>query len=180
MLKCATNQENETLDRLTFLFRGRGILFTLVGGAACREYGLRRPTKDLDFVAKPYPLAMDILSTSGAFNLVVDDCPDVTGRTCTRKDAKTGVLVDFLTGGIRITDHALLGTFRSSASLSCSKVFGLMYAFPLLSVSHIGNLYPGGRLLCAITNEMSTGFAVENRAYGIERSAGSALNCVDE
>jgi hypothetical protein len=117
VLKCATNQQNETLDRLTFLFRGSGILFTLVGGAACREYGLRRPTKDLDFVVKPYPFAMDILSTSGAFNLVVDDCPDVTGRTCTRKDTKTGVLVDFLTGGIRITHNALLGPFEYSDPL---------------------------------------------------------------
>lgn len=60
MLKCVTNQENETLDRITFLFRGSGILFALVGGAACREYGLRRPTKDLDFVVKPYPLATAI------------------------------------------------------------------------------------------------------------------------
>ena len=117
MLKCATNQQNETLDRLTLLFRGRGILFTLVGGAACREYGLRRPAKDLDFVVKPYSVAMDILSESGAFSLVVDDCPDVTGRTSTRKDRKTGVLVDFLTGGIRITDHVFLGPFEYSDPL---------------------------------------------------------------
>ena len=88
---------------------GSGIFFTLVGGAACREYGLQRPTKDLDFVVKPYALAMDILSASGSFSLVRDDFPDNTGRTCTRRDTKTDVLVDFLTGGIRITDRVLLG-----------------------------------------------------------------------
>jgi hypothetical protein len=125
VLKCATNQENETLDRLTLLFRGSGILFTLVGGAACREYGLRRPTKDLDFVVKPYPLAMDLLSASGTFNLVVDDCPDVTGRTCTRRDTKTGVLVDFLTGGIRITDHVLLGHVQYSDPLPIPEPSGI-------------------------------------------------------
>ena len=90
MLKCVTNQENETLDRITFLFRGSGILFALVGGAACREYGLRRPTKDLDFVVKPYPLAMEILSTSGA--LEPSASPSRFGWTTTKNsDSQPGV-----------------------------------------------------------------------------------------
>lgn len=131
MLKYATNQQNETLDRLSFLFRGSEILFTLVGGAACREYGLQRPTKDLDFVVKPYPLAMDILSASGSFNLVIDDCPDVTGRTCTRKDTKTGVFVDFLTGGIRITDHVSLGRCEYSDPLPIPEPSGFGDVAPL-------------------------------------------------
>lgn len=152
MLKCATNQENETLDRLTFLFRGSGILFTLVGGAACREYGLRRPTKDLDFVVKPYPLGMDILSASGAFNLVVDDCPDMTGRTCTRRDTKTGVLVDFLTGGIRITDRVLLGLFEYSDPL------------PIPEPSGFGNVAPLNTLIGMKVGAVTSG--LESRALG--------------
>jgi hypothetical protein len=152
VLKCATKPENEALDRLTFLFRGSGILFTLVGGAACREYGLRRLTKDLDFVVKPYPLAMDILSASGAFNLVVDDCPDVTGRTCTRKDAKTGVLVDFLTGGIRITDHALLDHFEYSDPL------------PIPEPSGVGDVAPLNTLIAMKVGAITSG--LDTRALG--------------
>ena len=130
MLKRATKQDNETLDRLAFLFRGRGTLFTLVGGAACREYGLRRPTKDLDFVVTPYNVAMDILSASGGLELVVDDHPDVTGRTCTRRDTKTGVLVDLLTGGIRITDRVLLGHVEYSDPLPVPRAFGVRQCRP--------------------------------------------------
>jgi hypothetical protein len=152
VLKCATNQENETLERLTFLFRGSGILFTLVGGAACREYGLRRPTKDLDFVVKPYPLAMYILSSSGAFSLVVDDCPDVTGRTCTRKDTKTGVLVDFLTDGIRITDHAKLGRFEYSDPL------------PIPEPSGFGDVAPVNTLIAMKVGAITSG--LDTRALG--------------
>jgi len=152
VLNCATNQENETLNRLTCLFRGSGILFTLVGGAACREYGLRRPTKDLDFVVKPYRLAMDILSASGVFNLVVDDCPDVTGRTCTRKDTKTGVLVDFLTGGIRITDHALLGGFEYSDPL------------PIPEPSGFGDVAPLNTLIAMKVGAITSG--LDTRALG--------------
>jgi len=152
VLKCATNQENETLDRLAFLFRGSGILFTLVGGAACREYGLRRTTKDLDFVVKPYPLAMKILSTLDAFDLVVDDCPDPTGRTCTQKDTKTGVLVDFLTGGIRITDHALLGPFEYSDPL------------PIPEPSGFGDVAPLNTLIAMKVGAITSG--LDTRALG--------------
>ncbi len=152
MLKCATNHENETLDRLTFLFRGRGILFTLIGGAACREYGLRRPTKDLDFIVKPYPVAMEILSASGAFNLVVDDFPDLTGRTCTRMDTKTGVLVDFLTGGIRITDHAVLGPSEYSDPL------------PIPEPSGFGDVAPLNTLIAMKVGAITSG--IDTRALG--------------
>jgi hypothetical protein len=155
VLKCATNQENETLSRLTVLFRGRGILFTLVGGAACREYGLRRPTKDLDFVVKPYPFAMDILSASGAFNLVVDDFPDATGRTCTQKDTKTGVLVDFLTGGIRITDHVLLGPSEYSDPL------------PIPEPSGFGDVAPLNTLIAMKVGAITSG--LDTRALGANR-----------
>jgi hypothetical protein len=154
VLKCATNEENETLDRLTFLFRDRGILFTLVGGAACREYGLLRPTKDMDFVVKPYPLAMDILSASGEFNLVVDDCPDLEGRTCTRKDTRTGVLVDFLTGGIRITDHALLGPFDYSYS----------DPLPIPEPSGFGDVAPLNTLIAMKVGAITSG--LDTRALG--------------
>jgi hypothetical protein len=152
VLKCATNQENETLDRLTFLFRERGILFTLVGGAACREYGLRRPTKDLDFVVKPYPLAMDILSASGAFILAVDDFPDMTGRTCTQNDTKNGVSVDFLTGGISITDHALLGPFEYSDPL------------PIPEPSGFGDVAPLNTLIAMKVGAVTSG--LDTRALG--------------
>jgi hypothetical protein len=152
VLKYATDQEKETLERLTSLFRDSGILFTLVGGAACREYGLRRQTKDLDFVVKPYPLAMDILSASGAFDLVVDDCPDVTGRTCTRKDTRTGVLVDFLTGGIRITDHVLLGPFEYSDPL------------PIPEPSGFGNVAPLNTLIAMKVGAITSG--LDTRALG--------------
>jgi hypothetical protein len=74
---------------------------------------------------------MDILSASGAFNLVVDDFPDVTGRTCTKKDTKTGVLVDFLTGGIRITDHVLLGPSEYSDPLPVPEPSGFSDVAPL-------------------------------------------------
>ncbi len=152
VLETATSQENETLDRLKFLFRGSEILFTLVGAAACREYGLRRPTKDLDFVVKPYPLAMEILSASGAFNLVVDDCPDVTGRTCTQKDTKTGVLVDFLTGGIHITDHAMLGSSEYSDPL------------PIPEPSGFGDVAPLNTLIAMKVGAITSG--LDTRALG--------------
>ncbi len=85
----------------------------------------------MDFVVKPYKLAMDIVSASGAFSLVLDARPDMTGRTCTRKDAKTGVLVDFLTGGIRITDHALLSNFEYSDPLPIPEPSGFGDVAPL-------------------------------------------------
>jgi hypothetical protein len=152
VLKFATNPENETLDRLAVSFRETGILFTLVGAAACREYGLRRPTKDLDFVVKPYSLAMDILSATGAFNLVVDDFPDRTGRTCTRKDLKTGVLVDFLTGGIRITDRVLFGLIEYSDPL------------PIPDPSGFGNVAPLMTLIGMKVGAITSG--LETRALG--------------
>jgi hypothetical protein len=152
VLRCATNPENETLDRLALLFRGSGILFTLVGSAACREYGLRRLAKDLDLVVKPYHLAMDVLSASGEFNLVVDDSPDMTGRTCTRRDTRTGVLVDFLTGGIRITDHVLLGPVEYSDPL------------PIPEPSGFGNVAPLHTLIGMKVGAITSG--LETRSLG--------------
>lgn len=106
MLTHATDQQNETFDRLKVLFgKGQSIRFTLVGAAAGREYGLTRATKDLDIVVSPYPAAMAALLNSG-FQESFDD-PDRTGRTCTQIDVKTSVPVDFLTGGIRINDGTL-------------------------------------------------------------------------
>jgi hypothetical protein len=104
---------------------------------------------------KPYPLAMDILCASGAFNLVLDDCPDVTGRTCTRKDTKTGVLVDFLTGGIRITDHALLGHFEYSDPL------------PIPEPSGFGDVAPLNTLIAMKVGAITSG--LDTRALGANR-----------
>ena len=47
MLTRAGAAQNETLERLKHLLGGRKILFTLVGSAACREYGLSRTANDL-------------------------------------------------------------------------------------------------------------------------------------
>jgi hypothetical protein len=104
MLAHADAAQNATLERLKLFLADKGILFTLVGSAACREYGLSRSANDLDFVVDPYDRAMKILGESGEFELVVDDHPDMTRRTCTKRDTKTGVKIDFLTGGIRIND----------------------------------------------------------------------------
>ena len=153
MLKCATNEENETLKRLTTLFRGREVLFTLVGGAACREYGLRRLAEDLDFVVSPYPLAMDILSASGSFSPVIDDHPDTTRRTCTQRDMKTGVLVDFLTGGIRITDRVSLSPFRLYSD-----------PLPIPEPSGFGNVAPLNTLIAMKVGAITSG--LETRALG--------------
>jgi hypothetical protein len=104
VLKYATDAQNETFEKLKLIFVERDIRFTLVGAAACREYGLPRPTLDLDVVVAPYPIAIATLSKSGEF--VLDDHdPAVTNRTCTQKHLKTGILVDFLTGGIRINNQ---------------------------------------------------------------------------
>jgi len=152
VLKFATNEENETLKHLKALFRGREILFTLVGGAACREYGLRRLAKDLDFVVGAYPLAMDILSASGTFSPVIDDHPDATRRTCTQRDSETGVLVDFLTGGIRITDHVFFP-------------FGLYSdPLPIPEPSGFGNVAPLNTLIAMKVGAIISG--LETRALG--------------
>jgi hypothetical protein len=107
MLKFLTGPERETMGRLHLLFSGNGIRFTLVGGAACREYGLSRAIKDLDFVVNPYPVAAGVLAAAPDFAEFGE--PDPTHRTCTMKDLNTGVLVDLLAGGIHITNGALLG-----------------------------------------------------------------------
>jgi hypothetical protein len=104
MLRHADAAQNETVERLKHVLRGRKILFTLVGSAGCREYGLSRTANDLDFVVDPYELAMEILDASGQFEPVSDDHPDTTLRTCTKRDTKIGIKVDFLKSGIRIND----------------------------------------------------------------------------
>lgn len=104
LLTHATAAQKETFERLMELLSGKGILFSLVGSAACREYGLSRAANDLDFVVYPYKEAMDLLDASGAFEPVIDDHPDTTARTCTKRDTKTKVKIDFLTGGIRINN----------------------------------------------------------------------------
>jgi hypothetical protein len=108
VLKYATDAQYETFERLKFVFGDRGITFTLIGAAACREYGMPRLTNDLDIVVVPYPDAMAALSRSGEFVVVEDDCPDPTNRTCTQSHTPTAVNVDFLTGGIRINNRCLL------------------------------------------------------------------------
>jgi hypothetical protein len=107
MLTRADAAQNETLERLKHLLGGRKILFTLVGSAGCREYGLSRIANDLDFVVDPYETAMEILNATGEFEPILDD-PDPTRRTCTKRDTKTGVRVDFLKSGIRINDGSRL------------------------------------------------------------------------
>jgi hypothetical protein len=107
MLKHAMPAQNETFERLRVLFSAVDIKFTLVGAAACREHGLPRPTDDLDIVVSPYATAIDVLSRSGEF-IVCPESVDWTSRTCTQRHVKTAVLVDFLTGGIRINDHTFL------------------------------------------------------------------------
>jgi hypothetical protein len=107
VLKFLAAPERDTVERLHRLFSQNNVLFTLVGGAACREYGLSRPINDLDFVVNPYPVAASVLAAS--FDFAEFGEPDPTHRTCTMKDLKTGVLVDLVAGGIRITDGALFG-----------------------------------------------------------------------
>jgi hypothetical protein len=102
MLMHATAAQSETFERLKELLGGKGILFTLAGSAACREYGLSRAANDLDFVVDPYERAMEILIASEEYQLVGIANP--TDPTCTRRDTKTNVKVDFLKGGIRIND----------------------------------------------------------------------------
>lgn len=109
MLKLLTAPEQETFERLRDLFGPAGIRFTLVGGAACREYGLNRPVKDLDFVVNPYPDAKRAIHAAGVF--VEVGVRDPTHRTSTFKDSATKVQIDILTGGIRITDRAPLKGF---------------------------------------------------------------------
>jgi hypothetical protein len=130
MLRSATSAQNESIERLKSMFSGEPVLFTLVGSAACREYGLSRTAKDLDFVVDGYSQAMDILLRSGRYRLVLEDS-DPTGRTCSQWDLKTGVQIDFLMGGIRITDRAWF----------C----GVMYSdpLPIPSAPELGMLRPG-------------------------------------
>ena len=102
MLIQATTAQNECFERLKQIFGSGSIGFTLIGAAACREYGLSRPAKDLDITVSPYQQAMRMLAVSEfSRNL---DSPDSTGRTCTQRHVKTDVSVDFLTGGIYIND----------------------------------------------------------------------------
>jgi hypothetical protein len=54
MLRHATPAQCETFERLRVMFKPDAIRFTLVGAAACREYGLP-PTDDLDIVVCPIP-----------------------------------------------------------------------------------------------------------------------------
>lgn len=103
MLKHASDEQNATFERLKVLFNdGQTIKFSLVGAAACREYGLTRDTKDLDIIVSPYAAAMSRLSND-EFQETLED-KDLTGRTCTQIYTKTLVPVDFLEGGILIND----------------------------------------------------------------------------
>ncbi len=75
MLHRAITAQNQTVERLKSLFHGEPIPFTLVGSAACREYGLSRDAKDLDFVVNGHAQAMIILTRSGEYKPVLDS-PD--------------------------------------------------------------------------------------------------------
>jgi hypothetical protein len=108
VLKYATDAQNETFEKLKLVFGDSDIKFTLIGAAACREYGMPRLTNDLDIVIVPYPKAMIALSRSGEFVVVEDDHPDPTNRTCTQRHTPTAVQVDFLTGGIRINNRCIV------------------------------------------------------------------------
>ena len=134
MLTRATEPQNATLARLKELFTQSDIQFTLVGAAACREYGLTRPTTDLDFVISPYPEAMAILLNSGKFEL---NQRDFTNRCCTQKDLKTNVPVDFLTGGIRIND----GTYSLRGGYVTDRL-------PVIEPSGFGNIAALRSLYC--------------------------------
>src|SRR6185369_11567115 len=100
-LKNASDGQRESFGRLSELFVPREIRFTLIGAAALREHGLIRLTDDLDIVVDPYAKAVPILAASSEF-VVLPESEDWTSRTCTQRHVKTGVMIDFLTGGIRI------------------------------------------------------------------------------
>lgn len=104
MLKRATNAQANTFEELQRVFTSAGIKFMLIGGAACREHGLRRPTEDLDIVLDPYKEGLRSLAGSNRFGERLGNFPDWTKRTTTYFDSKTDVIIDFLTAGIRISD----------------------------------------------------------------------------
>jgi three-Cys-motif partner protein len=113
VLRSTTTAQNETIERLKSLFDGKSIRFTLIGSAACREYGLSRPARDLDFVVGGYVNATGLLAGTREYKPILGSA-DPTGRTCTQRDLRTGVDVDFLSEGIRINDRVWLGyTFYS-------------------------------------------------------------------
>ena len=143
MLKFLTASERETVERLHRLFSEPGVRFTLVGGAACREYGLSRTIKDLDFVVNPYPVAASILAASCEFAEFGE--PDPTHRTCTMKDLKTRVLVDLMASGIYMTNGALLGhvLYRDPLPIPEPTGFGDLVSLPMLIKMKLGAIVSG-------------------------------------
>lgn len=133
VLKRGTESENRVLEVLHSIFRPRQIYFTLIGVAACREYGLSRAVKDLDTVVSQYNEAMVAIPESGQFLLDQHD-PDVTNRTCTQTHLPTEVQVDFLTGGIRINDHCYVngGIVHDLVAIPAPVCFGDI--LPLISL----------------------------------------------
>ena len=143
MFKFLTAPERETVERLHRLFSQRGVRFTLVGGAACREYGLSRTIKDLDFVVNPYLVAASVLAASCEFAEFGE--PDPTNRTCTMKDLKTRVLVDLVAGGIYMTNGALLGhvLYRDPLPIPEPTGFGDLVSLNTLIEMKLGAIVSG-------------------------------------
>jgi hypothetical protein len=132
MLKRATAPQTASFERLKVFFGGTEVKFTLIGAAACREYGLSRSTVDLDIVVFPYAVAIGILLKSGDFKEDTQDA-DWTRRTCTLEDTKTCVPLDFLTGGIRINDGASTrSSFRDRLPIPNPSGFGDIAPLPTL------------------------------------------------
>jgi hypothetical protein len=128
MLRTAITAQNKSIDRLNLLFGDATILFTLVGSAACREYGLSRPANDLDFVVNGYQHAMNILTRSGGFAL--ESC-NPANTNCTQVDLKTGVKIDFLMSGTRINDRVWLNGIHYSDPLPIPEATGFGDIAPL-------------------------------------------------
>jgi hypothetical protein len=114
MPRTATTAQNESIDRLNLLFGEGTILFTLVGSAASREYGLFRPANDWDFVVNEHQRAMNILTRSGEF--AIDSC-NPANTNCTQLDLKTRVKIDLLMSGSRINDCVWLNGIPDSDPL---------------------------------------------------------------
>jgi hypothetical protein len=149
------------------LFDEEEIRFTLVGSAACREYGLSRIANDLDFVVSGYPQAMRVLLSSGKYRPVLDS-PDPTERTCTQLDLRTGVTIDFLTAGIRINDRTWLNSvfYTDPLPIPSATGFGDLASLPTLVAMKVNTVTSGldtlqlgantgGRSVAAVRNDIS-------------------------
>ncbi len=148
MLRHAPPAQCESFERLRVIFKPNAIMFTLIGAAACREHGLARRTDDLDIVVSPYRDAMSALHSTGEF-VPTPESVDWTSRTCTLKDTRTGVLLDFLTGGIRINDHTFLprGVVHDPLPIPIPSGYGDVAALPVLIGMKVSAIISGMKIL---------------------------------